>query len=120
MVPSQGSRSAATSGTTPAASGGLYEAAFHTSGNQPQCAVTLARSIDDARNQLADMLLLCDPGVPAVADITECTRARIAARYSGTAGEVFAQLAAAAPAVHHHPGTALQVAAALAAEGGAR
>ena len=53
-------------------SGCLYEAGFHTTGAHPQGGVALARSIDDARRRLADMLIFCDPAA-AVADITAFT-----------------------------------------------
>ena len=50
--------------------GCLYEAGFHTTGPHPQGGVAIARSIDDARQRLADMLTFCDPTAAAVADIT--------------------------------------------------
>ena len=71
-------------------SGCLYEAGFHTTGPHPQGGVALARSIDDARQRLADMLTFCDPTAAAVADMTAFTRAGIVARYSGTVAELFA------------------------------
>jgi len=54
-------------------SGCLYEAGFHTTGPHPQGGVALARSIDEARQRLADMLIFCDPTAAAVADITAFT-----------------------------------------------
>ena len=53
--------------------GCLYEAGFHTTGTHPQGGVAIARSIDDARQRLADMLIFCDPTAAAVADITAFT-----------------------------------------------
>jgi len=44
--------------------GCLYEAAFVTTGPHPQGGVAIARSIDDARQRLADMLTFCDPPRP--------------------------------------------------------
>ena len=102
MVDQHSSRAAATHPLTPV----LYEAAFSTTGERPQCGVALARTIEQARAGLADMLVLCDPAAPTVADITEFTRAHTVAVYSGTVGQVFAQLAAATPATDHYDGTA--------------
>ena len=56
----------------PVVTGCLYEAGFHTTGPQPQGGVAIARSIDEARRRLADMLIFCDPAA-AVADITAFT-----------------------------------------------
>jgi len=53
-------------------------------GPHPQGGVAIARSIDDARQRLADMLIFCDPAAAAVADITAFTPTRTVARYSGT------------------------------------
>ena len=101
----QRSRAAATPTTTtnhapptpgPAATPGqvvtgcLYEAGFHTTGPHPQGGVTIARSIHDARQRLADMLIFCDPAAAATADITAFTPDRTVARYSGTVAELFA------------------------------
>ena len=52
-------------------SGCLYEAGFHTTGPHPQGGVAIARSIDDARQRLADMLIFCDPTAAAVADVAD-------------------------------------------------
>ena len=97
MMDQQRSRAAATPTTTeqvPApeqpVTGCLYEAGFHTTGPHPQGGVAIARSIDNARQRLADMLIFCDPAAAAVADITAFTRAGIVARYSGTVAELFA------------------------------
>jgi len=72
--------------------GCLYEAAFVTTGPHPQGGVAIARSIDDARQPLADMLTFCDPTAAAVADITAFTPTRSVVRYSGTVAELFADL----------------------------
>ena len=44
-----------------AVAGCLYEAGFTTTGPHPQGGVAIARSIHDARQRLADMLIFCDP-----------------------------------------------------------
>ena len=75
----------------PVVAGCLYEAGFSTTGPHPQGGVAIARSIDDARQRLADMLIFCDPTAAAVADITAFTPTRTAARYSGTVAELFAE-----------------------------
>ena len=72
--------------------GCLYEAGFTTTGPHPQGGVAIARSIDDARQRLADMLTFCDPTATAVADITAFTPTHTVARYSGTVAELFADL----------------------------
>lgn len=105
MVDQQGSRAAATRTTTHAVTSSLYEAAFSTTGPNPHCGVALTRTIEDARRQLANMLLLCDPATSASADIVEFTRAQTVSQYSGTVSEVFAQLTAESPAVDHYTGT---------------
>ncbi len=86
-------------------SGCLYEAGFHTTGPHPQGGVALARSIHDARQRLADMLILCDTGAAAVADITAFTPTRTVARYSGTVAELFADFNTGTPdrTVHARP-----------------
>ena len=86
-------------------SGCLYEAGFHTTGPHPQGGVAIARSIDDARQRLADMLTFCDPTAAAVADMTAFTRAGIVARYSGTVAELFADFNTGTPdrTVHARP-----------------
>ena len=86
-------------------SGCLYEAGFHTTGPHPQGGVALARSIDEARQRLADMLIFCDPTAAAVADMTAFTPTRIIARYSGTVAELFADLNTGTPdrTVHARP-----------------
>ena len=72
--------------------GCLYEAGFTTTGPHPQGGVAIARTIDDARQRLADMLIFCDPTATAVADITAFTPHHTVARYSGTVAELFADL----------------------------
>jgi len=112
MMDQQRSRAAATPTTTeqvPApeqpVTGCLYEAGFSTTGPHPQGGVAIARSIDDARQRLADMLIFCDPAAAAVADITAFTRAGIVARYSGTVAELFADFNTGTPdrTVHARP-----------------
>ena len=85
--------------------GCLYEAAFTTTGPHPQGGVAITRSIDDARQRLADMLILCDPGAAATADITAFTPHHTVARYSGTVAELFADLNTGTPdrTVHARP-----------------
>ena len=87
--------------------GCLYEAGFTTTGpgQHPQGGVAIARSIHDARQRLADMLIFCDPTAAAVADITAFTRAGIVARYSGTVADLFADLTTGTPdrTVHARP-----------------
>ena len=89
----------------PVITGCLYEAGFHTTGPHPQGGVAIARSIDEARQRLADMLISCDPTAAAVADIAALTRAGIAARYNGTVAELFADLNAGTPdrTIHARP-----------------
>ena len=112
----QRSRAAATPTTTeqvpapePAVTGCLYEAGFHTTGPHPQGGVAIARSIDDARQRLADMLIFCDPTAAATADITTFTPHHTVARYSGTVAELFADFNAgtADRTVHARPLTGL-------------
>ena len=89
--------------------GSLYEAGFSTTGPHPQGGVAIARSIHDARQRLADMLIFCDPTAAATADITAFTPTRIVARYSGTVAELFADFNAgtADRSVHTRPLTGL-------------
>jgi hypothetical protein len=93
----------------PVVAGCLYEAGFSTTGPHPQGGVAIARSIDEARQRLADMLTFCDPTAAAVADITAFTRAGIVARYSGTVAELFADFNTGTPdrTVYAHPLTGL-------------
>jgi hypothetical protein len=74
----------------PVVTGRLYEAGFHATGPHPQGGVAIARSIDDARQRLADMLIFCDPAAAAIADITASTPTHTVAHYSGTVTELFA------------------------------
>ena len=85
--------------------GCLYEAGFHATGPHPQGGVAIARSIHDARQRLADMLIFCDPTAAAVADITAFTPTRTVARYSGTVAELFADFTTGTPdrTAHAHP-----------------
>ena len=89
----------------PVVAGCLYEAGFTTTGPHPQGGVAIARSIDDARQRLADMLIFCDPTAAATADITAFTPAHTVARYSGTVAELFADLNTGTPdrTVHARP-----------------
>jgi len=89
----------------PVVTGCLYEAGFHTTGPHPQGGVAIARSIHDARQRLADMLIFWDPTAAAVADITAFTPTRTVARYSGTVAELFADLNAGTPdrTIHARP-----------------
>ena len=89
----------------PVITGCLYQAGFHTTGPHPQGGVALARSIDEARQRLADMLILCDPTAAAVADITAFTPTHTVARYSGTVAELFADFNPGTPdrTVHARP-----------------
>ena len=54
---------------TPTHSTELYEAGFSTLGERPLGGVAMARTIDEARQRLADMLLSADPTAPTTADI---------------------------------------------------
>ena len=82
----------------------LYEAGFHTTGPHPQGGVAIARSIDDARQRLADMLIFCDPTAAATADITAVIPTHTVARYSGTVAELFADFNGASDrTVHARP-----------------
>ncbi len=72
--------------------GELYEAAFSTTGPHPQCGVALTRSITEARQRLADMLLLVDPRQPAAVDITRLLPGHTVQTYHGTTGDIFAQV----------------------------
>ena len=78
--------------TTHTRTGEMYEAAFSTTGPHPHCGVALTRSIAEARQRLADMLLLVDPRQHAVADITRLLRGDTVETYDGTTGDIFAQV----------------------------
>ncbi len=47
----------------------MYEAAFSTQGSHPIGGVAMARTLAEARQQLADMLIFADPTAPATAEI---------------------------------------------------
>lgn len=47
----------------------MYEAAFSTLGSHPMGGVALARTLEEARQHLADMLIFADPTAPATAEI---------------------------------------------------
>ena len=98
MVDQHSSRPAAAHTTAPVVTSSLYEAAFSTLGRNPQAGIALARTEEQARQHLADMLLLCDPAAAVTADIVEFTRAGTVAHYTGTADDLFAQFTTGAPA----------------------
>ena len=75
----------------------LYEAGFSTTGPHPQAGIALARTIDEARQRLADMLVFCDPTAPATADIVAFHHNGTVERYDGTAGDIFTQVNAGTP-----------------------
>ena len=97
----------------------LYEAGFSTTGPHPQAGIALARTLDDARQRLADMLVFCDPTAPATADIVAFHRNGTVERYDGTAGDIFTQVNAGTPGrtVIAHPLTTTNTAAAAAVDG---
>jgi len=47
----------------------MYQAAFSTQGSHPMGGVALARTLEEARQHLADMLIFADPTAPATAEI---------------------------------------------------
>ena len=94
MVDQSSSRAAVTRTTTPVITNTLYEAAFSTTGTQPQCGVAIARTITEARDRLVDMLFLCDPAAPTTATITAFGRAQVVRAYTGTLDQVGDQLEA--------------------------
>ena len=89
--------------------GCLYEAGFTTTGPHPLGGVAIARSIHEARQRLADMLIFCDPTAATIADITAFTPTHTVARYSGTVAELFADFnnGTADRTVHARPLTGL-------------
>ena len=93
----------------PVVTGCLYEAGFHATGPHPQGGVAIARSIDEARQRLADMLIFCDPTAAATADITAVIPTHTVARYSRTVAELFADFNTGTRdhTVHAHPLTVL-------------
>ena len=100
------------------ATGGLYEAGFSTQGAHPQAGVALARTLDDARQRLADMLICCDPTAPAAADVVAFHQGGTVERYDGTAGDIFTRVNACTPGrtVIAHPLTTNTAAAAVVGE----
>ena len=78
--------------TTPTITTELYEAGFSTQGAHPLGGVAMARTIDEARQRLADMLLFADPTAPTTADIVAFHRAETVDHYDGTAGDIFRQV----------------------------
>ena len=70
----------------------LYEAGFSTRGTHPQAGIALDRTLDDARQRLADMLVFCDPTAPATADIVTFHQGGTVERYDGTAGDIFTRV----------------------------
>lgn len=77
--------------------GNLYEAGFSTRGAHPQAGIALARTLPEARQRLADMLIFCDPTAPATADIVAFHPTGTVERYDGTAGDIFTQVNAGTP-----------------------
>ena len=75
----------------------IYEAAFSTTGEHPQCGIAIARTLHEARQRLADMLIFCDPRSPATADIVAFHRDETVDHYEGTTGDIFARVNAGAP-----------------------
>ena len=93
----------------------LYEAGFSTTGRHPQAGIALARTLDEARQRLADMLVFCDPTAPATADIVAFHHGGTVERYDGTAADIFTQVNAGTPGgtVTAHPLTTTTTAAAV-------
>ena len=90
----------------PVVTGCLYQAGFDATGPYPQGGVAIARSIDEARRRLADMLNFCDPTAAATADITAFAPTHtVVAGHSGTVAELFADLTTGTPdrTVHATP-----------------
>lgn len=93
--------------STPTISCEVYEAAFSTTGPHPMGGVALTRTVQQARQRLADMLMFCEPTAPATADITAIHPPRHSdphslesprvESYTGTAGHIFAQVNAGLP-----------------------
>ena len=94
MVDQQGSPVAVADGETSS----LYESAFNTAGRHPPAGIAVTRTVAEARRRLADMLVFCDPGAPATADIVEFTRAQTVTHHTGTAADLFAEFNGATPA----------------------
>jgi ribosomal protein S12 methylthiotransferase accessory factor YcaO len=85
-------RPADTHTSTPTLTTEVYEAAFSTTGAHPMAGVALTRTVQEARQRLADMLIFCDPTAPATADITAFHPPRLIESYTGTAGDIFTQV----------------------------
>jgi hypothetical protein len=64
--------------------------------------VAIARTLAEARQRLADMLIFCDPDAPATADIVAFHRAGTVEDYDGTAGDIFTRVNAGTPGPHRH------------------
>jgi hypothetical protein len=101
------------------ADSGVHSAGFSTTGAHPQAGIALARTLDDARQRLADILVFCDPTAPATADIVAFHRGGTVERYDGTAGDIFTRVNAGTPGrtVIAHPLTTSNTAAAAAVAG---
>ena len=80
----------------------LYEAGFSTLGGRPLGGVAMARTIDEARQRLADMLLFADPTAPTTADIVAFHRAETVDHYHGTAGDIYRQVNTGDTRPHRH------------------
>ena len=78
--------------TTPTLTTELYEAGFSTLGSRPLGGVAMARTVDEAWQRLADMLLFADPTAPTTADIIAFHRAETVDHYQGTAGDIYHQV----------------------------
>jgi len=120
MSDQQSSRPAVTNTTTNHDTGHdatreLYEAGFSTTGPHPQTGIALARTLSEARQRLADMLIFCDPNAPATADIVALHQGGTVERYDGTAGDIFTRVNAGTPGrtVTAHPLTTTNTAAAV-------
>ncbi len=75
----------------------MYEAAFSTQGSHPMGGVAMARTLAEARQQLADMLIFADPTAPATAEIIAFHRGSPVEDYDGTAGDIFHKVNAGTP-----------------------
>ena len=83
--------------TTTSVTTEIYEAAFSTTGEHPQCGIAIARTLHEARQRLADMLIFCDPRSTVTADIIAFHRDETVDHYEGSTGDIFAQVNAGAP-----------------------
>ena len=75
----------------------MYQAAFSTQGSHPMGGVALARTLEEAREHLADMLIFADPTAPATAEIIAFHRGSPVEDYDGTAGDIFHKVNAGTP-----------------------